>query len=1690
MSAISQVYTNATNFGSAVSGGVDPRTGLFNLQITLGHLVGNRNLGPSVPLELSYSPLTRTDTGFGQGVSLGVTTYDTENRLLTLSTGGQYLVQETATKVVLLQNKLDTVRITKDEDSYRIHHKSGTVEILTGPRNAFSLKVPTALLTPAGRRVSLSWDFTGPLPRLKEIRDETDRLLTAEYHGTSKVTLHVLPDCSERYDVDLRLRNGLLGSVHHFGLGQNEPLVWDFTHTPMGEHEEWGVWITGTSMPGGMSETAHHTHNGHQFPQLAGLSPLPYVHRLVQVSGGEQPVIAASYGYTDTNFLGGHSNESWDTDKDDLYDILTGYSYGSTETRDCRVVTSEGAQGTQTTRTLRHYNHLHLQTTETTQQNACSHHVQTDYYAVVGQPFAQQRPQFQLPRKRTVTWTRPPGSGSGDASRSEVTETTFDEAGNPLTQLDPDGRLTEWAYYPAEGSGSDCPPEPNGFVRLLRSVTRTPAPGTGFDDAPVYRTSYRYEGHTTPDARVSTAVLKSEERQYAGKALLRRETFTYSTSTSPGTEFGRVTGFVETEYPNGENGTSYATTHTFTFSTEGEALDQAHTLATHDGLTTTRSQKRSRFTGRLWSTTDPQANRTTLTYDGLGRSLVRTVNPGTPHEAKETHTYAMGGSTAPFVVTSTDERGNQLRETLDGAGRPILREQKDIDDDGQGTWYTVQTLRYDDQGRASAITALDQVRGGKKTQLTRSFSYDDWGELETTRFDDGAAHVTRADPVTRTTTSQLLGGGAPVSGTEVTTHTLRGEVVSVERRDRGGASVSQRTSKRDGWGRLRSETDELGNTTEYAYDPRGRVVRTTLPDGTSVTRGYAPFSPDDELVTEIAVGGKRYGTQTFDGLGRLKATTSGGRAWSYDYAATGDPFPSSATTPDGVPRTYQYVPQLDNALARLQAGTLTQRFEHEPASGLLRKADESDTSAPGSGARVARDYFPSGRPRKDTTQPTGHPEDTTRTSYTVGGLEQSYTGVDDVVQTTTFDDHGRVSTVADQDMQASLGYDSADRLTTWTAKDSSGHTLTTTLTLDDFGRETQRTITHSQGTSWTLTQTWQKNDLLSGRTLKQGDTTLRKETFTYGARNELTAYSCEGTRPPRDAYGNTLTRQTFTHDGYGNVTSCTTDFVSGEGNDPSCTADLTPGTDTATYRFENADDPCQLTSVEHTHCLYPARTELRYDSAGRLVSGLHYDSAGQLIADGAGHTLSYDPLGRLKSAGPASGTGPASGYGYDPLDRLLTQETDASTSVLSYHGDRLATVTDGERHTRLLQLDAACVAQHRDGAQAETRLLGTDGKRTVLVSATGAQHTEHAYTAYGHRPVSATDDVLGFDGQRTDPVLGWLHLGNGYRAYDPVTMRFTTPDSLSPFGGGGINPYVYCLGDPVNRTDPSGHLSWQAWVGIGIGVASLAFAAFTAGQSIVAAGGVMAAISAASTTSLVLGAVGAVSDVTGIASAALEEVSPQASSILGYISRATGVPGLVRKAVEWPQKIYRMAGRGSKVARDAERTALLKLKAGDDAATSTGFNPTNRFTPTVTPQGKRVWLTNEVATAEDIQPIIRDAMKNKTRLRILSGLHGTEDGTWGRPDRQLYLGSREAARVVAKQLNGSRGPRVAKLTSMEYRNLATVGPKKLKELLLDDVDTIVAPCYSARNAYVRQCLNLPQWRRAPSVDSDINIDDI
>lgn len=79
------------------------------------------------------------------------------------------------------------------------------------------------------------------------------------------------------------------------------------------------------------------------------------------------------------------------------------------------------------------------------------------------------------------------------------------------------------------------------------------------------------------------------------------------------------------------------------------------------------------------------------------------------------------------------------------------------------------------------------------------------------------------------------------------------------------------------------------------------------------------------------------------------------------------------------------------------------------------------------------------------------------------------------------------------------------------------------------------------------------------------------------------------------------------------------------------------------------------------------------------------------------------------------------------------------------------------------------------------------------------------YSVYGYFSLADIGfSTLSFTGQLRDKLTGCYLLGNGYRGFSPTLMRFIIPDIFSPFDIGGINPYCYCSGDPINKYDPTG----------------------------------------------------------------------------------------------------------------------------------------------------------------------------------------------------------------------------------------------------------------------------------------------
>lgn len=175
-------------------------------------------------------------------------------------------------------------------------------------------------------------------------------------------------------------------------------------------------------------------------------------------------------------------------------------------------------------------------------------------------------------------------------------------------------------------------------------------------------------------------------------------------------------------------------------------------------------------------------------------------------------------------------------------------------------------------------------------------------------------------------------------------------------------------------------------------------------------------------------------------------------------------------------------------------------------------------------------------------------------------------------------------------------------------------------------------------------------------------------------------------------------------------------------------------------------------------------------------------------------------------------------YHYDALDRLTAVDRAGQESLQRFYcRDHLVSELQGASSQSVLRHGTQLLAlQAGEVDDLNCQLLTTDQQRSVLQVTDAAGSVQQAYAPYGNRRVEGgSGSLLGFTGETVDSVTGHYLLGNGHRGFNPLLMRFNSPDRFSPFGRGGLNPYAYCMGNPVNFSDPTGRAGepdWQPWL--------------------------------------------------------------------------------------------------------------------------------------------------------------------------------------------------------------------------------------------------------------------------------------
>lgn len=1377
------LYSGAQSFLSFLEKGVDPRTGIYSIRVSLPEIAMNALAGPDLKLSLGFDPLQNVDVGLGRGWSWGTSRLTPDARRLVLSDGETHVAVVHDDRIELPDKKLPTFMTTRTGNRVRVTYRSGREEIL----EAFDLSdpstpfVPVEILSPEGRSLYYEWTYFEGQAALAGVFDHERRERVRIVRDERAVTISVAGDNGQTIEFVLTLTGDLVTAIR---LPVQEQASWQLAYQNFTDARL--ACLSSVISPSGGMELITYEEDGLAFPPRPDMPDtettyLPCVSRHQMNPGSGQPIRTTHYRYSTNNFLGFGAGVDWEDATDALYKIREDYRYDSTETH----VDDDGQA---LVSIYREYDRFHNLRVERRTQG--DHVIETldEFHDEAGKNWYEQPTTVGLTRTRTVRYRR------GGLSRDEVTTYRYDAWGNTIETIGPDGIAERTTYYDPAGEPG-CPPDPLWTTpRTPKATVIEPEPL----DARVLAKTTRYQYALLPSLRpedTPSLVCVSQTLQ-TREGDHESTTFEYENNPLSALLHARVRTRVDAM--GGREMTA-----DFAYDLVGDVLVTDRSFHTNFDLAVTHTITHTSALSGLELRRENADAILTYAHDALGRVVTETVAPATGDDAfvaTLTHDYRLAA--APGLAVShavTDASGVVVMQTFDGVGR-LVRETRLVPDIAQGQAHDTLVRGYDSLGNLVREIAGD-FHDGAPVAVERTFRYDDWGRQAAVVRADGVTEHTEYDPITREERSWLSSDGGE-TGVVRRVRNRFDEVEVEERYTLDGKLVSRRTCEFDGLGRLIGAVDTMPSTRRvtHDYDVIDRRRSTTLPDDTVVTYEYAPHSHDDDVVA-VKVNGVSVGQRTFDGLMRVVSRTIGGRTatWAYD----GDRrHPREERTADGAVLTFDVHPSLPDNMQRRVSGDESVSYAYDAKTGLLSEARIESNASGFSTYRCERYASGDSRDETWTDEDTQH---SVHHVWTLQGLPERYTDATGKVHVCRYDPStGRLVEARCEDVSVAIEYDALGRAYRQRVTQGGQAKLTTTLFYDDVGREIRREFEAPEQPVFAITHAYDGVDQVSRRERIVGDQVELSETFAYDARARLDLYYAFGPQAPHDPHdpSRRIEMQQWEHDRLDNVTRISTWH---QGSDQPAS--------TATYGYDNPLDPTQLTSLERS--LYGGADE-------RLT--FRYDAGGRMVEAEQGFDVAYDPLDRVLSVSQ-DGEQRAS-YGYNALDeqsRIVVAGEPERQRV--FREQRLATQIRGVMSRSYLTGGLGDVDE-----AGGLNVYATDHKASVMrVHGGEAVPLVAAYSPSGYRASpSGLDGVPGMDGEAVDPATQWLWLGN-VRMYSPVLARFMVPDAMSPFNGGGFNSYARY--DPVNSTDASGQSFkfWTVFVALSVAVTGIGAAVFLAG---------------------------------------------------------------------------------------------------------------------------------------------------------------------------------------------------------------------------------------------------------------------
>ena len=377
---------------------------------------------------------------------------------------------------------------------------------------------------------------------------------------------------------------------------------------------------------------------------------------------------------------------------------------------------------------------------------------------------------------------------------------------------------------------------------------------------------------------------------------------------------------------------------------------------------------------------------------------------------------------------------------------------------------------------------------------------------------------------------------------------------------------------------------------------------------------------------------------------------------------------------------------------------------------------------------------------------------------------------------------------------------------------------------------------------------------LSQKITKQGETTVKTETYTYFKPTETTTST--QIAEYRVVAGNTTTVYSYTYDQNGNILSIsdgthTTSYVYDSANQLVRENNQEAGY-THTWEYDNAgnilcrkeydyttaDSLEDITPTDIVNYTYGDTGPALEPGEGELPiipwsdeTATNTDAWGDLLTAYDGNTITYDGIGNPLTWGnrtftwqhgrqlatlTENGTTWSYTYGSDGMRTGRTNGTTAYSYV--YNGSQLVQMTVGSDTLRFTYDAAGTPLTVTYNGTTYYYTTNMQGDVTSIVTETGVTVVTYSYDSWGEllsvtgtlANTLGTHNPLRYRGYVYDNETALYYLQSRY--YDPVIGRWVNIDRVVSGVGDfvqGYNMFAYCFNNPVNMIDNTG--SWPSW---------------------------------------------------------------------------------------------------------------------------------------------------------------------------------------------------------------------------------------------------------------------------------------